>query len=400
MNKPADTRERGLEDLIVAALVSAPGSGDGASGTGERSAQPTALCGGGGWLLGDWRDYDREHCVDLKQLRAFLDAATALALEEDGPTRRKFLARLQGEISKGGTIDLLRHGVKDGAHHALDLALFINGLPVTTFELKNRLTKQTVAASSTSRSMTRRFASAPTSGVMRPGFYRFLAEETDPNQLHDLKAELDAAQVCSEAQVAELVELYLGDADRDRLDPILDACVAVYKEQLDGDGQLEFKGRAKAFVRTYSFLASILPYTQAGWEKLSTFLNFLVPKLPAPVEQDLSKGILESIDMDSYRAEKKAAQRIQLPDDDALIDPVPIGGGGGKPEPELDRLSNIVKTFNDQFGNIPWSDADRVHDVITQQIPDRVAADAASRMRAATPTSRTRASSTTGRWRV
>ena len=31
-----------------------------------------------------------------------------------------------------------------------------------------------------------------------------------------------------------------------------------------------------------------------------------------------------------------------------------------KPEPELDRLSNILKAFNDQFGNIAWTDADRV----------------------------------------
>jgi len=39
---------------------------------------------------------------------------------------------------------------------------------------------------------------------------------------------------------------------------------------------------------------------------------------------------------------------------------VPTTGGGRKPEAELDRLSNIIKTFNDQFGNIPWTDGDRV----------------------------------------
>ena len=99
-----------------------------------------------------------------------------------------------------------------------------------------------------------------------------------------------------------------------------DACVAVYKEQLDEDGQVDFKGKAKAFVRAYGFLASILPYTHAEWEKLSIFLNFLVPKLPAPVDEDLSKGILESIDMDSYRVEKKAAMQVNLTDEDAEIE--------------------------------------------------------------------------------
>ena len=123
------------------------------------------------------------------QLRAFLhatqpDSARALRLGEDGPTGRKFLARLQGEINKRGTIDVLRNGIKHGPHdvdlfygtpsaenvkakqrfeqnrftvtrqlrysrdetkRSLDIGLFINGLPVFTFELKNRLTKQTVS---------------------------------------------------------------------------------------------------------------------------------------------------------------------------------------------------------------------------------------------------------------
>ncbi len=210
-------------------------------------------------------------------------------------------------------------------------------------------------------------------------YYRttILAEETDPNKLHDLKTALDGYQVYTATQVDHLVALYLGGADRDKLDPILDACVAIYKEQLDEDGQVDFKSKAKTFTRTYGFLASVLPYTNAPWEKLSIFLNFLVSKLPAPVEEDLSKGILEAIDMDSYRVERQSAMRIQLQDADAEIEPVPTTGGGGRPEPALDRLSNILKTFNDQFGNIPWSDGDRVHRLITEDIPNRVAADTA-----------------------
>jgi type I restriction enzyme R subunit len=210
-------------------------------------------------------------------------------------------------------------------------------------------------------------------------YYRttILADETDPNKLHDLKADLDGYQVYAPEHVDELVRRYLAGADRDQLDPILDVCVAAYLEQLDEDAQVDFKGKAKAFLRTYSFLSTILPYTNAEWEKLSIFLNFLVPKLPAPKEEDLSKGILEAIDMDSYRVEKQATMRIALPDADAEIEPVPTSGGGYKPEPELDRLSNIIKTFNEQFGNIPWTDADRVRKLITEEIPARVAADTA-----------------------
>ena len=210
-------------------------------------------------------------------------------------------------------------------------------------------------------------------------YYRttVLAEETDPDRLHDLKADIDGCQVYSPAQVDELVDRYLSGADRDQLDPILDACVAVYREQLDEDGQVDFKGKAKAFLRTYGFLAAILPYTYAEWEKLSIFLTFLVPKLPAPVEDDLSKGILEAIDMDSYRVEKQAVQDIQLPDEDAEIGPVPTEGGGQKPESEMDLLSNIVNDFNDRFGNIDWKDQDKINKVLSEELPTKVAADKA-----------------------
>jgi type I restriction enzyme, R subunit len=210
-------------------------------------------------------------------------------------------------------------------------------------------------------------------------YYRttVLSEETDPNKLHDLKAKLDGYQVYAPEQVSQLVELFLGGADRDTLDPILDACVAVYTTDLDEAGQVDFKGKAKAFVRTYQFLASIISYTNRDWEELSIFLNFLIPKLPAPIEEDLSKGVLESIDMDSYRNEVKETLKLALADEDGEVGPVPTSGGGHKPEPELDRLSNIIKAFNDQFGNIDWKDADRIRKVIAEEIPGKVAADKA-----------------------
>ena len=179
-----DTSERGLERLICTALTGAP-CDPGSIPAG--SAHERHPAGGAGWVGGSPENYDREYCVDLVQLSAFLkktqpDVVDALELSQDSPTRRKFLARLQGEISKRGTIDVLRHGLKHGPHHidlfygtpspgnlkaaerydanrfnvtrqlrysrdetqrALDLCLFINGLPIASFELKNSLTKQT-----------------------------------------------------------------------------------------------------------------------------------------------------------------------------------------------------------------------------------------------------------------
>lgn len=210
-------------------------------------------------------------------------------------------------------------------------------------------------------------------------YYRATVQvgETDENKLHQLKYDLDETQVYEWQQVEKLVELYLGGADRDQLDPILDACVAEYIEKLDEDEQVKFKGKAKAFVRSYSFLAAILTYGHPVWEKLSIFLNFLVPKLPAPKEEDLSKGVLEAIDMDSYRVEAQASLKMSMEDADASIEPPPMGSGGGKAEPEVDKLSNIIQTFNDLFGNIDWKDTDKIRKVITEEIPNRVSQDKA-----------------------
>ncbi len=210
-------------------------------------------------------------------------------------------------------------------------------------------------------------------------YYRttILSDETDPDRLHDLQADLDGAQVYSPEEVRAFVKLYLDGAARGRLDPILDRCVAVYMEDLDEDGQVRFKGRAKAFTRAYAFLSSILPYNNLGWEERSIFLNFLIPKLPAPEEEDLSKGILERIDMDSYRVEKHRRREIILEDEDAEIDPVQTGEGGGRGEIETDRLSAIIEEFNARWGGAQdWEDRDRVIRAATEDIPASVAKDA------------------------
>ena len=160
-----DTSEQGLEDIICDTLADS------------------------GWRTGDTQDYDRNTCVDLRQLSVFLtdtqpDTASALSLDSDTPTRQQFLNRLKREVGSRGIIDVLRNGVNHRQHHvdlfygtpskgnalalerhrknrftvtrqlrysdsrrnlALDLALFVNGLPIATAELKNSLTKQTTA---------------------------------------------------------------------------------------------------------------------------------------------------------------------------------------------------------------------------------------------------------------
>ena len=206
-------------------------------------------------------------------------------------------------------------------------------------------------------------------------YYRttILSGETDPNKLYDLITVMEDYQVYSNDDVERLVDLFLNGAERDRLDPTLDACTAVYK-QLETDDQIKFKSAAKSFVRTYGFLGAILPYGNVEWEKLSIFLNLLIPKLPSPREDDLSEGILSTIDLSSYRNEAREMISIRLEDQDAEIAPVPAGKTGHIVEPEMDLLSRIISDFNDMFGNINWNDADNVQRQILE-IPAMVSRD-------------------------
>ena len=207
-------------------------------------------------------------------------------------------------------------------------------------------------------------------------YYRttILSDETDPDKLHDLKGGLDQAQIYSQEEIDDLVEKYLKGEKRSTFEPVLGQCTERFVK-LTEDEQVRFKGSAKSFARLYGFLSQILPYTNAGWEKLSIFLNFLIPKLPAPEEQDLSLGILEAVDMDTYRTEKQATVQIALEDKDAEIEPIQVERGGGVQEPLLELLSLILDEFNKTWGN-SFSNPDHVSEII-KDMPDRVNEDEA-----------------------
>lgn len=220
------------------------------------------------------------------------------------------------------------------------------------------------------------FANKPE--IIQESFSRYyrttiLSGETDPNKLYDLISAMEKHQVYSRDDIENEVNLYLNGAQRDKLDYILDVCTNIYKT-LEIEEQIEFKSSAKAFCRTYGFLGAILPYGNPEWEKLSIFLNLLIPKLPSPQDDDLSQGILETIDLDSYRTEARETMSIQLDDADSEIAPVPAGKSGHIVSPEMDLLSIIVSEFNDMFGNIDWKEPDNAKRQILE-IPEMVSKD-------------------------
>ena len=199
-----------------------------------------------------------------------------------------------------------------------------------------------------------------------------LSGETDPNKLYDQITIMEGYQVYSDIDVETLVTLFLNGAERDKLDPILDRCRDTYME-LDKVDKAKFKKAAKVFVRTYGFLGEILPYGNVEWEKLSIFLNLLIPKLPNPDDEDLSEGILDVVDMTSYRNSARDAIAIKLDDVDAEIDPVPVSKTIHSMTPEMAYISAIVEAFNKQFWKHNWEDPDGMWDQVSKQIPEKVA---------------------------
>lgn len=132
----------------------------------------------------------------------------------------------------------------------------------------------------------------------------------------------------------------------------------------------EVKSGYSSFAKGDVVVAKITPCFENGKGACLDELD----KLPSPQDDDLSQGILETIDLDSYRNEARETMSIQLDDADSEIAPVPAGKSGHIVSPEMDLLSIIVSEFNDMFGNIDWKEPDNARRQILE-IPAMVSKD-------------------------
>ncbi|HRG20405.1 MAG TPA: type I restriction endonuclease [Saprospiraceae bacterium] len=200
-----------------------------------------------------------------------------------------------------------------------------------------------------------------------------LGEATDPNKLFDLQSSLDAFQVYTPEQVQEFSQKMVTNVPVDQLHSILDAAAEVFRTSLTEEQQDDFRAKCKTYVRLYVFLAQIVPFVNPYLERLYLFLNHLQNKLGKQRDEDLAQGILDNIDMDSYRLQKEGEFNIQLQQGDELK-PIPTDMRGGAAEPEMEYLSNIVKAFNDRFGT-QFTNEDKVKKM-TEDLMADVAQDA------------------------
>ncbi len=215
--------------------------------------------------------------------------------------------------------------------------------------------------------------------MIREAFQRYykttiLEGESDVNKLNDLTGTIEAFNFYTQDDVDQVATLKLmgTDDDRPKIDAVIDAVVVRFKTELNEDEQIKCKSALKNFNRCYPYFSAIMPYESPEWEKQYVFYSLLVKKLPKLKIDDYTDGLLDNIDFDKYRIVKEEERAIVLDNENTNVKPIPVGTGGGKPQPEMDALSSIVKDFNDTYGNIEWKNRDEVQRQI-EELPARIA---------------------------
>jgi type I restriction enzyme, R subunit len=181
-----------------------------------------------------------------------------------------------------------------------------------------------------------------------------LSEATDVNVLHELKDELDQVGVYEWQEVEDFVARYFAGEDAQKLSPIIDVAAERFNAGLDlpDAEKIDFKIKAKQFVKIYGQMASIIPFEVLVWEKLFWLLKFLIPKLKIKdPNQDMLDELLEAVDLSSYGLERtKLNHEIGLDASDTELTPQnPNPRGNRDGDPETDPLDEIIRSFNERW---------------------------------------------------
>ncbi|GHZ99294.1 Type-1 restriction enzyme R protein [Vibrio cholerae] len=181
-----------------------------------------------------------------------------------------------------------------------------------------------------------------------------LSEATDVNVLHELKDDMDDTGVYEWFEVEEFNKRFFEGREAQDLSPIIDIAAARFNHELELENEfkVDFKVKAKQFVKIYGQIASIMPYEVVQWEKLFWFLKFLIPKLSVEdPDKEALDSLLDSVDLSSYGLQRvKLNHSIELDDSETELDPQnPNPRGAYGPEAEKDPLDEIIKIFNERW---------------------------------------------------
>jgi len=181
-----------------------------------------------------------------------------------------------------------------------------------------------------------------------------LSEATDINVLHELKDVMDDIGVYEWFEVEDFVEKYFDGVDGEKLSPVIDKAANRFNEELglEEEEKIDFKIKAKQFVKIYGQMASLLPYEMITWEKLFWFLKFLIPKLIVKDnDKILIDELLEKVDLSTYGLERiKLNETIELDDSKSELDPQnPNPRGVHENNEGKELLDEIIKIFNERW---------------------------------------------------
>lgn len=178
-----------------------------------------------------------------------------------------------------------------------------------------------------------------------------LSEPTDVNVLHDLKDVLDNFGIYDWSEVTTFNEKFFASAEAEELHPIIDVVVARFEADLDDEQRIDFKIKAKQFVKIYAQVAAIIPFNNVNWEMLHWFLKFLIPKLKVKdLDQDKLDELLNSVDLSTYGLERSRLEtKIGLDTSETELEPQnPNVRGGHFGDGDRDPLDEIVRAFNER----------------------------------------------------
>nr|WP_075519105.1 type I restriction endonuclease subunit R [Moritella viscosa]SHO18083.1 Type I site-specific deoxyribonuclease, HsdR family [Moritella viscosa] len=181
-----------------------------------------------------------------------------------------------------------------------------------------------------------------------------LSEATDVNVLHELKDAMDDVGVYEWYEVDDFIKRYFNSEDAQTLSPIIDKAADRFNFELDlvDEDKIDFKIKAKHFVKIYGQMASIMPYEIVAWEKLFWFLKFLIPKLiVTDPDSEALDALLDSVDLSSYGLQRvKLNHSIELDDEETELEPQnPNPRGSHGDGEESDPLDEIIRNFNERW---------------------------------------------------
>lgn len=186
----------------------------------------------------------------------------------------------------------------------------------------------------------------------------YLKEPSDIEKIFTLKSNLFEYGIYTQYELDDFAKAILERQSEDKIHSKLDNMIKEYNAKSD-DKKTEFYTKAKAYLREYSFLAQILPFNDIELEKLYILLKMLITKIAPPRTEDLVKGILNNVDLNSIRIILESKKDIELEEDKGGVKPS-SADGSSKKEVELERLLNIVREFNTKFGSVDFGTNEKI----------------------------------------